>query len=288
MTSLPGAPLILTALAMIAFAANSVIARLALDGQTIGPGAFTGIRIISGALILVLIILLKTGSLRSQIKKGNWLSALCLFLYAVLFSYAYLSISAGTGALILFAAVQMTMVGSGILFGERLNLVQTLGALTAISGLVYWLGPSDGAPPIAGAIMMIGAGIAWGLYSLHGRNGSNPTLQTTGNFIRAAMISILILPSLIYVKPELSITAYGLGLALLSGIMTSALGYVIWYAALKHLSAIKAGLVQLTVPVIAAIGGIIFISEPLTLEFALTAFFILSGVALATLTQRAE
>ena len=288
MTPNLGRALALTTLAMIAFAANSVIARLALDGGHIGPGKFTGIRLVSGALILGLIMAARTGGISASMRQSNWVSALSLFSYAAFFSYAYLSLTAGTGALILFAAVQITMVGSGLISGEKLSPRQSLGTVSALAGLVYWLGPSVEAPPILGALMMIISGISWGVYSLRGRGAEDPAQQTAGNFLRAGLLCLLLIPLVFVLKTEQSLSQTGIALALLSGTVTSGLGYVIWYMALKHLSAIKAGLAQLSVPVIAAIGGIIFISEPLTLRFAITAFVILLGVGLATLTPRQE
>lgn len=230
----------------------------------------------------------RTGGISASMRQSNWVSALSLFSYAAFFSYAYLSLTAGTGALILFAAVQITMVGSGLISGEKLSPRQSLGTVSALAGLVYWLGPSVEAPPILGALMMIISGISWGVYSLRGRGAEDPAQQTAGNFLRAGLLCLLLIPLVFVLKTEQSLSQTGIALALLSGTVTSGLGYVIWYMALKHLSAIKAGLAQLSVPVIAAIGGIIFISEPLTLRFAITAFVILLGVGLATLTPRQE
>lgn len=275
-----------TALAMLAFAANSILARLALSHADIGPWGFTAIRLISGALILALIAKSKKAE-----TAGDWISAGSLILYAACFSYAYLQLAAGTGALILFAVVQITMIGGGLISGERLSKLQWLGTIIALAGLVYLLSPSIQAPPLFGAMLMMFSGLGWGLYSLRGRKAGDPTAQTTGNFIRAGLICALATPFILGglklgLLNETAPNTKGVMLALASGTITSALGYVIWYMALKHLTATRAGIAQLTVPVIAAIGGMIFISEPLTLRFLILATIILSGVGIATMTRR--
>lgn len=276
----------LTTLAMLAFAANSVIARLALSEADIGPWGFTAIRLISGALILALI-----AKPNRALKAGNWTSAGALLLYAAFFSYAYIQLAAGTGALILFAAVQITMIGGGLLSGERLSPLQWIGAAVAVVGLIYLLSPNIEAPSPIGAMLMMCSGLGWGLYSLQGRKAGDPTAQTTGNFVRAGLICALATPfifsglklGLIGETPPKPI---GIILALLSGTLTSGLGYIIWYMALKHLTAMRAGIAQLTVPIIAAIGGVIFISEPVTIRFIVLAIIILTGVGIATMTRQ--
>ncbi len=270
----------LTALAMLAFATNSVLARLALTDVAIGPWEFTAIRLISGALILALIVKPATA-----LKSGNWASALSLFLYAACFSYAYLQLEAGTGALILFAAVQITMIGGGLIAGERLSLLQWAGTAMAIAGLVYLLAPSISAPPLIAATMMMIAGIGWGLYSLKGRGAGKPTAQTAGNFMRAGIICLMLSLPIFLLLPEPTLTSKGVIWALTSGMLTSGLGYVIWYMALIGLTATRAGIAQLTVPVIAAIGGMVFIAEPLTWRFMILALIILAGVGIATMTR---
>jgi len=270
----------LTALAMIAFAANSILARLALTGGDIGPWSFTAIRFISGAVCLALII----GPMKT-LRQGSWNAAFALLLYGIFFSYAYLLLSAGTGALILFAVVQITMIGGGLLAGERLRTLQWLGLALAMGGLVYLMLPSVAPPSPIGAIMMSLSGLGWGLYSLIGRGKGNPTALTAGNFLRAAIICAVITLPVLLILPETSIGPKGIGLALLSGIMTSGIGYVIWYMALKHLTATRAGIAQLTVPFIAAIGGMLFIAEPFTLRFFIAMCLTLLGVALATLSS---
>lgn len=271
----------LTTLALVAFAANSILARLALSGGSIGPWGFTAIRFISGAICLALIVGPKT-----TMQSGHWRAAFALLLYGAFFSYAYLSLSAGTGALILFAAVQITMIGGGLLSGERLNLLQWLGLALAIGGLVYLMLPQASPPSAIGAGMMTLSGIGWGLYSLMGRGEGDPTALTAGNFLRAAIICAFITAPIITLFAETSPTGNGIILALSSGIITSGLGYAIWYMALKHLTATRAGISQLTVPIIAAIGGMLFIAEPFTARFFIAMCLTLGGVGLATLSPK--
>lgn len=271
----------LTALAMIAFAANSILARMALTGGDIRPWAFTAIRIISGAVCLALII----GPTKT-LRQGSWNAALALLLYGAFFSYAYISLSAGTGALILFAAVQITMIGGGLWAGERLRVLQWLGLAMAMGGLVYLMLPSIAPPSPIGAAMMALAGLGWGLYSLMGRGKGDPTALTAGNFLRAAMICAGLTLPLLWLLPETKLELQGILLALTSGILTSGLGYVIWYMALKHLTATRAGIAQLTVPIIAAIGGMLFIAEPFTARFFIAMCATLAGVGLATISPK--
>ena len=268
----------LTTLAMIAFAANSILARLALTGGEIGPWNFTAIRFISGAICLALII----GPTKT-LRQGRWQAAIALLLYGVFFSYAYIPLSAGTGALILFATVQITMIGGGLLTGERLRILQWLGLVLAMAGLVYLMLPAIAPPSPIGAAMMSMAGLGWGLYSLMGRGTGEPAALTAGNFLRAAMICAALTAPLLWLVPETKLGSQGILLALTSGILTSGLGYVIWYMALKHLTATTAGIAQLTVPIIAAIGGMLFIAEPFTARFFIAMCLTLGGVGLATL-----
>ena len=273
----------LTALAMVAFAANSILARLALTGDDIGPWGFTAIRFISGAICLALII-----EPTRTFRQGSWKAALALLLYGLFFSYAYISLAAGTGALILFAAVQITMIGGGLMAGERLRILQWLGVALAMGGLVYLMVPNIAPPSPIGAAMMALAGLGWGLYSLMGRGQGEPTALTAGNFLRAAIICAVLSLPLMLMLPEITPAPKGIMLALASGILTSGLGYVIWYMALKHLSATRAGIAQLTVPILAAIGGMLFIAEPFTIRFFIAMCLTLGGVGLATLSPIKE
>lgn len=276
----PARTLLLTALAMLAFAGNSLLCRLALKYTTIDPASFTAIRLISGAMVLWLIA---RGRGLTLAGAGNWPSALALFAYAAGFSFAYVTLPAGSGALLLFGAVQATMLGYGIASGERLRGAQTLGLVLALVGLVGLLLPGLSAPPLQGALLMLVAGIAWGVYSLRGRRAGNPTATTAGNFLRsvpfAAALSLIALP-LAKLDPA------GIGYALASGALASGVGYAIWYTALPGLLATHAATVQLSVPVIAAIGGILFLGEALTLRLGLCSAAILGGIALVILRKR--
>lgn len=271
----------LTALAMIAFAANSILARLALADGEIGPWSFTVIRFFSGAICLALVI----GPTKT-LQQGSWQAAFALLLYGIFFSYAYILLSAGTGALILFAAVQITMIGGGLLGDERLRILQWIGLALAMGGLIYLMFPNISPPSPMGAAMMSLAGVGWGLYSLMGRGEGNPTALTAGNFLRAAIICAGLTLPILLITAEATPAAKGVILALSSGILTSGLGYVIWYVALKHLTATRAGIAQLSVPIIAAIGGMLFISEPFTARFFIAMCVTLGGVALATLSPK--
>jgi drug/metabolite transporter (DMT)-like permease len=277
--NLPLKTLLLTGLAVIAFAANSVIARQALLGPEIGPWTYTSLRLLSGALVLAIMV----GPAKSW-KAGSWAGAIYLLIYAGLFSLAYISLPAGIGALILFTTVQITMVGYGLLRGERLSTVQAIGAVFAFLGLIYLLNPGRDAPPLWGAVLMIGSGIGWGLYSLKGRSSQNPTRETSGNFIKASILAIGIAIPYFLLTPEPSPQFTGIVLAVVSGAITSGLGYAIWYTALPHLSAVRAGLAQLTVPAIAAAGGVVLLAEPATARFIIASLVILTGVGIATLS----
>ena len=266
--------LVLTVLALVAFAGNSVIARLALAEGDIGAGSYTAIRLLSGAAVLLLLVRPKTAWVA-----GTWPGAFALLGYAAGFSYAYLSLATGTGALILFALVQVTMLGAGFRAGERLDALQWAGVALAFAGLTVLLSPSLDAPSPLGALLMALAGISWGIYSLLGRSGGDPTARTAGNFARASFLALPLMA--IAVAAEPAPTPPGVLLAVLSGAVTSGLGYAVWYRALPHLSASRAGVVQLSVPPLAALLGILLLSEPLTLPFASASLFVLLGIWLA-------
>jgi len=266
----------LTVLALIAFAANSLFCRLALAERIIDPASYTAVRLITGAVALGIIVVLRPNG--SFGKSGSWISAAMLFLYAVTFSFAYISLSAGTGALILFAAVQVTMIAFGLYTGERPGMLEWLGLLIAIAGLIYLVSPGVTAPSAAGSVLMATAGIAWGVYSLRGRGASNPVRVTTDNFLRTVPLAIAVV---LLRLPVLTITPRGLLWAALSGSITSGVGYVLWYAALPRLTATRAATLQLAVPVLAAIGGVTVLSEAVSLRLVISAVLILSGVALA-------
>ncbi|MEM7328278.1 MAG: DMT family transporter [Pseudomonadota bacterium] len=270
---------LVTSIAMIAFAANSVLGRLGLVETDIGAGSFALIRLVSGAVMLVLICSLQAKPVRGSLRGG-----IALLVYAGFFSYAYIALSAGMGAIILFALVQITMLGWGLIQGERMSGVQWLGFVIAVAALLWLVSPSLEAPPLWAASAMAIAGIGWGAYSILGRGRGDPTSATTGNFIWASALALPCAAIALVVSPEPLPPVRGVTLAILSGAVTSGLGYVIWYQALKGLTATRAGIAQLTVPAIAAIGGVVFLTEPITLRFALSTAAILGGVALAVLT----
>lgn len=265
---------------MIAFAGNSLLCRVALKDTGIDAASFTTIRLVSGAVTLWLIVRM---SGEGRAGGGNWPSAFALFAYAAGFSFAYVSLPAATGALLLFGAVQATMIGYGIRAGERLRKMQSVGLVLALGGLVGLLLPGLSAPPLAASLLMLGAGVAWGIYSLRGKGGGDPARVTAGNFLRAAPIAAAL--SLL-LHEGASVDSAGLGYALASGALASGVGYAIWYAALPALKSTHAATVQLSVPVIAALGGIAFLGEPLTLRMALASVAILGGIALVILEKQ--
>jgi drug/metabolite transporter (DMT)-like permease len=265
----------LTAAAMVAFAANSLLCRAALRDTTIDPASFTSLRLLSGAAMLWLL-----SHWRSQGGPGlagSWRSALALFAYAAAFSFAYVTLPAGTGALLLFGAVQATMILGGWRAGERISMRQGLGLAMAFLGLVILVLPGISAPPAAGAMLMLLAGIAWGLYSLRGRGAGDPTATTAGNFVRAVPMALV---TSLLLFPQLRTDPLGAIYALLSGAIASGLGYALWYTALRGLRATSAASVQLSVPVLAALGGVAFLGESVTLRLLLAALAILGGIAL--------
>ncbi|WP_419187224.1 DMT family transporter [Caldimonas tepidiphila] len=270
----------LTAVAMLAFAGNSLLCRLALKATAIDAASFTAIRLVSGALVLALIVRLRAGGQRPL---GDWGSAAALFAYAAAFSYAYLSLSAGTGALLLFGAVQATMIGWGLWRGERLGGWQWLGLGTAAAGLVWLLLPGLAAPPWQGATLMVAAGIAWGIYSLRGRGAGDATCVTAGNFLRAALLGLALGAITL---PWASLDAAGAGYAVASGAVASGMGYAVWYTALRGLKATTAATMQLSVPVLAALGGVLFLAEPLTARLGLSTAAVIGGIALVILMKK--
>jgi drug/metabolite transporter (DMT)-like permease len=216
---------------------------------------------------------------------GNWISAVALFAYAAGFSFAYTSLSAGTGALLLFGAVQTTMILWGLREGEWLNTIQIVGFIVAVTGLVVLVFPGLSAPPLIGSILMLGAGVAWGVYSLRGKGEQNPASVTTGNFGRAVPFAAAL--SVIFV-PWTHVNLAGITYAMISGAVTSGLGYVIWYSALPGLKAASAATVQLSVPVLAATGGILLLGEPITLRYVLASVAVLGGIALVVATPHSQ
>jgi drug/metabolite transporter (DMT)-like permease len=263
------------AFALLAFAANSILCRMALREAHIDPASFTTVRLLSGALTLWLLVRLGT---RRGASGGNWGSALALLAYAIAFSFAYVGLTAGTGALLLFGAVQVVMIAVGFFSGERIDRSIAAGWLLAVAGLVLLLRPGIAAPPALEAVFMLTAGIAWGIYSLRGRSSTDALADTAGNFLRSVPATLLI--SALYFSHR-SADAEGVILAALSGAIASGLGYAAWYTALPRLGAIAAANAQLSVPVIAALAGVVLFDEPITLRLALSSLLVLGGTALA-------
>jgi drug/metabolite transporter (DMT)-like permease len=255
---------------------------MALAGGAIDPAGFTILRILSGAATLWVV----SAFLRRRSRpSGSWISASMLALYAFAFSYAYVSLSIGTGALILMGAVQATMIVAGIRAGERFAPVQWLGLLMAFGGTIYLVSPGVTGPPPLGAALMATAGIAWGVYSLRGRGSVDPITATTDNFIRAVPFAIGI--GLLQLG-RLKWSAHGVVLAVISGSLTSGLGYVVWYSALRGLTATRAAVVQLALPVLAAIGGVVVLAEPVTTRLVVASVAVVGGVGLSVVGRKGQ
>ncbi len=273
----------LTVFALLAFAANSVLCRLALGHGTVDPATFTLVRLLSGAVALVGIRAATRGARKQgAVRAKVWISAALLFLYAAPFSFAYVSLSAGTGALILFACVQATMLVGAMRAGERFRWMEAVGLAIALGGLTYLVFPGLSAPnPLASALMAI-AGIAWGLYSLRGRASTDPIGDTTRNFVLAVPFAVVVSA---FAMGRAHVSSRGILVAAASGAIASGLGYVAWYAALRGLTRIRASVVQLLVPIVAAVAGILLLGETLTLHLVLSAALILGGVAVAVASR---
>ncbi len=265
----------LTALTMVAFAANSVLCRLALQTTGIDAATFTAVRVGAGALVLWGIVRWRSPGAAG----GSWVSAVALFVYAAAFSFAYLALTTGTGALLLFGAVQLTMIGWGWVRGERLSAGQTVGMAAALGGLVYLVFPGLEAPPLGAALVMAASGVGWGVYSLRGHGSAHPAVDTAGNFARASVLAVG-LGAAWWLLGDVAADSRGLVYAIVSGAVTSGLGYVVWYAVLPALRATSAATVQLSVPVLAALGGVLFVGEAVTLRLALASVLTLGGIAL--------
>ena len=283
--------LILTLLAMIAFASNSLLCRAALKETSVDPASFTFLRIFSGAIALWLLMCVRRKasadrtpavfsallSQRPLVRDGSWPSAFALFVYAAAFSFAYVGLPAGTGALLLFAAVQATMILWGFHKGERLDLIQLFGLIIALAGVVVLVFPGLSAPPLIGAMLMLSAGVAWGIYSVRGKVAGDAVAVTTGNFVRAVLF---VAAGSLALISHAHVDVAGIGYAIISGAITSGLGYVIWYSALSGLRATSAATVQLSVPILAAAGGILLLGEPITLRYVFASVAVLGGIAL--------
>ncbi|QYJ77377.1 DMT family transporter [Shewanella acanthi] len=269
---------LLTSLTMLAFACNSILCRLALKDGSIDASSFTAIRLISGALMLSLL------SMKDHKVKvsGQWGSALALFSYAAGFSYAYIHMTASMGALLLFAAVQATMIGHGLYNKEKFNQFQWAGLVFAALGLVFLLLPGLSAPPLFSAFLMIVAGISWGIYSIRGKGAKHPIQSSAGNFIRTIPLSLLLL---FVLSNPLSVSGNGIVYAILSGALASGVGYAIWYNVLPSLSSSVAATVQLSVPLITAVAGVLFLGESFSLRLLLSSLAILGGITLVVLKK---
>lgn len=275
--------LVLTAFTLVAFAANSLLCRMALGGQLVDPVSFATIRLVSGALALIPVARLAGEARTPPTANGSWRSGFALFAYAAAFSLAYVSLSTGMGALILFGSVQVTMMTAALRSGERLGARQWIGFATAVGGLVFLMLPGISAPDPLGALLMCASGVAWGVYSIEGRGVSAPVAMTAGNFLRTvpmALVASALAISRIHLEPS------GILLAVVSGVITSGLGYVLWYKTLPRLSTTQASIVQLVVPVLAALGGVAFLSERVSLRLVTASALVLGGVALVVLRQR--
>ncbi|MDB4002177.1 DMT family transporter [Oceanospirillaceae bacterium] len=266
--------IVCTVFALLAFAGNSVLCRLALGENAIDAASFTTIRLLSG-VIMLLIVAMITSKRSSNGARGSWLAASMLFIYAVTFSYGYISLDTGTGALILFGAVQITMIIVSVFSGKRLHYSEWLGLFIAFSGFVYLIIPSITTPSLIGFILMTTSGVAWGFYTLVGKSSQQPLSDTAYNFLRTTPFFLVLL---MFTFQGAHITLPGLLLAVLSGAITSGLGYAVWYVALGGLSVTQAAVVQLFVPVIAAIGGVIFTNELITLRLIESSALVLGGI----------
>ncbi|MCW5959578.1 MAG: DMT family transporter [Pyrinomonadaceae bacterium] len=272
----------LTIFALVAFAFNSILCRLALGTEAIDAASFTGVRLLSGAFVLLIIYNLSSNK-RAESRKGNWLSAFFLFAYAVCFSFAYVSLSTATGALILFGSVQATMLISAVFSGERPGILEWTGFSVAVGGLVYLVFPGLSAPPLLFSILMMFAGIAWGFYTLRGRGSEDPLGETAGNFMRSLPFMMVAFLPFVF---RIDLSSKGMMLAVLSGAVASGIGYSVWYTALRYHTASRAAILQLSVPAIAALGGVVFMDEILSMRLIAASTLILGGIAIAVSSKR--
>jgi drug/metabolite transporter (DMT)-like permease len=277
---------LLTFIALLAFAGNSVLCRLALNDNVIDAASFTSIRLFSGILFLLFLVAISTRK-KIDVKMGSWLSAFWLFLYALTFSYAYITLDTGTGALILFGTVQVTMIVFGFLKGHKLLLVEWIGLSIAFLGLIILLLPGASAPSFTGFVLMVLSGIGWGFYTLAGKGSKTPLVDTANNFLRTLPFIIAFIALMIFLAPDnFQLSNQGILLAIISGAVTSGLGYAIWYTALSGLSGTQASIVQLAVPIIAAFGGVIFSKEVITQQLISSSVLVLGGVLIVIVGKK--
>lgn len=266
--------ILLTVLALLAFAGNSVLCRLALTDNVIDAASFTSIRLFSGIICLLFLVVIKTKK-RITVGSGSWLSSFYLFLYAIAFSYAYISLDTGTGALILFSAVQATMIMHGLLKGRKLFLCEWAGLILAFLGLLVLLMPGSSAPSLTGFVLMAVSGIAWAFYTLAGKDSTTPLIDTANNFLRTVPFIAL---TMLLTSPDIQISNKGIVLAVISGAVTSGLGYAIWYSVLPALTVTQAAIIQLAVPIIAAFGGVLLSNEVITTKLITSSMLVLGGI----------
>ena len=269
-------PFFYTIFALLCFAFNSILCRLALRTDEIDAPSFTVVRLVAGAITLFAIASF-FGKKQAENGKASWLSAFLLFAYAICFSFAYLSLTTATGALVLFGTVQLTLIILALFEGERPRALEWLGLILALGGLVYLLFPGLESPPPAYAALMILAGVAWGFYTLRGKGSTNPLADTAGNFARS--VPFVVLAALPFLA-NVHLSAKGVLLAVLSGAVASGIGYSVWYAALKFHTATRAAVLQLPVPAIAALGGVVFMAEEFSFRLIMASGLILGGIAL--------
>ena len=271
-----------TGFALVAFALNSFLCRMALGSGEADAASFTAVRLASGAMMLA-VIAASIGKTKNAVKSGQWWSAFFLFLYAIAFSFAYLELTAGTGALILFGSVQITIVGAALVNGNRPRSLEWVGLIAAFAGLVYLVFPRLQSPPLTSSLLMAAAGMAWGFYTIRGKGSEDPIVETAGNFIRTVpMVIIAALPFL----SQMEISKRGFVLAVLSGAVASGLGYTAWYAALKYHTPTRTAVMQLSVPVLVAILGILLLGESATSRLVVAGVLILGGIAMTLKTKK--
>ncbi len=271
-----------TSFALVAFAFNSILCRMALRTGEADAAGFTAVRLASGAVVLIVISYFFAGK-GTALRRGNWISAFFLFAYAICFSFAYIGLTAATGALILFSSVQFTMIAVALSRGERPSSLEWSGLVLALGGFVYLLFPGFSSPPLLASILMASAGVAWGFYTLRGKGSSDALGDTTGNFVRT--LPMIVVATVPFVS-QINLSTTGIILAVLSGAVASGVGYTVWYAALTHHTATRAAVLQLAVPVVAAFGGILLLAEPATSRLLIAAVLILGGIGITIMGRQ--
>lgn len=273
--------IVFTGFSLIAFAGNSVLCKLALGQDRIDAASFTIIRLLSGIVVLLLISKIFHGEHKLR-RQRNWISSIALFIYAVTFSYAYISLDTGTGALILFGAVQITMILASLIFGDKLHYSEWLGIILAFLGFIYLVLPSLTTPSLKGFILMTVSGIAWGTYTLRGKGTKQPISDSAANFCYTLPFIVTLL---IVEFRNTNLSSQGIILAIASGAIASGMGYTVWYMAVRRLSTMQTSVVQLLVPVIAAAGGVVFAQEEISIRLVFASIMILGGILIVLIGQ---